>query len=489
MMKKSIALAALAASSLFAYGPATAAPAKVEHILLISLDGLHESDLARFIKEHPQSTLASLAKSGVQYSNAHTPFPSDSFPGLTALITGAGPKTAGFYYDDTYSRTLSAPGSDCKTTGTEVNYTEDADINHKVIDAGGGVDPKKLPLDPAKGCTPVWPHSYLKVNTVFEVAKAAGLTTAWGDKHPVYEFVNGPSGKGVDDLFANEIAAGKIDASIPKTLAFDDQKVNGLIYQINGFDHTGTKAAPVPAIFGMNFQAISVGQKFGGYKNAAGEPSAAFADAFAHTDASLGKVVAVLKAKKLADSTLIIVASKHGQAPIDPAKRHIVDETVFDKVINGVQKDLLAFVVSDDVALIYLADQSKTAAAVKALQAHKAEVAIKHLYSTAEITKLFANPAKDSRVPDIIIQPAHGTVYAKLNAAKLSEHGGNEEDDRHVGLLLSQPGMTAKTVTSPVATASVAPTLLKALGLNPQDLQGVVADKTPLLPGVSFGGK
>jgi len=50
----------------------------------------------------------------------------------------------------------------------------------------------------------VYPHSYLKVNTVFEVARAAGLRTAWSDKHPAYEILNGPSGAGVQDLFTPE---------------------------------------------------------------------------------------------------------------------------------------------------------------------------------------------------------------------------------------------------------------------------------------------
>ena len=66
---------------------------------------------------------------------------------------------------------------------------------------GGGLNEAALPLDPAKNCTPVYPHQFLRVNTIFEVVKAAGGLTAWSDKHPAYELVNGPSGKGVDDLF------------------------------------------------------------------------------------------------------------------------------------------------------------------------------------------------------------------------------------------------------------------------------------------------
>lgn len=38
-----------------------------------------------------------------------------------------------------------------------------------MLDAGGGIDPKKLPLDPANGCKPVYPHQYSKLNNIFEV--------------------------------------------------------------------------------------------------------------------------------------------------------------------------------------------------------------------------------------------------------------------------------------------------------------------------------
>jgi hypothetical protein len=66
------------------------------------------------------------------------------------------------------------------------------------------LDPAQLPVDPAT-CTPVYPHQYLKVNTIFEVARKAGLRTAWSDKHVAYEVLNGPSGTGIQDLFAPEI--------------------------------------------------------------------------------------------------------------------------------------------------------------------------------------------------------------------------------------------------------------------------------------------
>src|ERR1041385_2400088 len=62
--------------------------ARVQHVLLISVDGLHQSDLAWYVQTHPNSALANLTTKGIDYSDASTPFPSDSFPGMLALATG-----------------------------------------------------------------------------------------------------------------------------------------------------------------------------------------------------------------------------------------------------------------------------------------------------------------------------------------------------------------------------------------------------------------
>lgn len=108
-----VSFLALAAAGPAAAGQAGfAVPAKaVKHVLLISIDGLHEADLARFIAAHPQSALAGLAAHGAHDTGVAATMPSDSFPGLLAMITGGTPRSTGVYYDDSYDRSLSPPGS------------------------------------------------------------------------------------------------------------------------------------------------------------------------------------------------------------------------------------------------------------------------------------------------------------------------------------------------------------------------------------------
>jgi len=253
----------------------------IKHVLLLSLDGFHAVDLANYVKFHPSSTLGQLSGIGVTYTNATTAKPSDSFPGLLALITGGTPVSTGVYYDNSYDRNLLPPLSSGlgNYPGTNVLYDESIEKDSTLLSGGGGIDPNKLPRTFRTGL-PLFPHSYLRVNTIFEVAKDAGLRTAWSDKHFAYDLVNGPSGKGVDDLYTPEIAAnigvviGKVvdasdapagvklvstNKSVKLTEAYDDLKVRAILNEIDGKDHTGRKNVGVPALFGMNFQQISVG--------------------------------------------------------------------------------------------------------------------------------------------------------------------------------------------------------------------------------------
>jgi hypothetical protein len=100
------------------------------------------------------------------------------------------------------------------------------------------IDPSKLPRGRNEfgHCVPEYPHDAIRTNTIFEVVRAKGGRTAWADKHPAYDLVNGPSGKG-DDLYTPEITnVGGFDAtvSVDCTVANDQLKVTAIINETNG---------------------------------------------------------------------------------------------------------------------------------------------------------------------------------------------------------------------------------------------------------------
>jgi hypothetical protein len=291
-------LAALIAGT--AAGPALAAghparpnahgsPPGISHVLLISVDGLHQQDLDWYVRTHPHSALALLEGHGIEFSRARTPFPSDSFPGQVGQVTGGDPGVTGVYYDDTFNHGVFPPGTTKCTSpvpGGTVDYDESDDRNPAALDAGQGlaglpgsilqmtgnpvsvINPAALPVDPAS-CKPILPNRYLQVNTVFNVARRHGLRTAWTDKHPAYQIVSGPSGRGVQDFFTPEInsdapgfpSGNDWTTDNKATMEYDSFKVQSILNEIDGFDHSRSHHVGVPAIFGMNFQTVSTAQK------------------------------------------------------------------------------------------------------------------------------------------------------------------------------------------------------------------------------------
>jgi len=484
----------------------TAMPANapVKHVLLISIDGMHASDLQHFIAQYPNSVLAGLAKQGIDYTNAFTTEPSDSFPGMVALATGGTPAVTGVYYDDSYDRLLAAPGTHCATLGTRVLYNEGVD--RPDAEGHGVMDPAKLPLDPRTGCVPVFPHSYLRVNTLFEVVRAAGGYTAWTDKHPTYDILNGPSGRGVDDLFVPEIGSNYeglstkrgpgITSSLTKTEDYDDMKGLSVINEIEGKTHDGSASAPVPNVMGFNLQELNIAQKLYGYKNANADLTPGVEEAMRHSDALIGRLVDALAKQDLRNSTLIIVTAKHGNGPTNPALLQKISPKKLAQVIDDAMPGALAHMTPDDGVLVWLkggadasnhvASEAQTAHVVAALRANAKVLGIADVLSGSRLAMRFASPQYDSRVPDLIIIAHDGVIYTSPKSGKLVEHGGFHDDDRHVGLLVSNPQLanSGSHPRSQVSLTQVAPTILSVLGLSPRSLQAVAEQGTKDLPDV-----
>ena len=458
------------------------------------------------MRSQPSSALAELSQHGINYSNAATTAPLDSFPGMIAQVTGSTPRSAGVFHDDSYDRTMFAPGSGCSgLPGTETQFAENIDKDQTRYDAGGTlgqpltqIDPAKLPLRLVSGvCQPVFPHQFIRVNTLFEVIRAHGGRTAWSDKHPAYDILNGPSGEGIDDLFTPEINSdipgfpGQDNTtSYTGTRNYDQTKVQAVINEIDGLDSTGKNHVGVPAILGMNFQAVSVGQKLaksgpldpdgliGGYRDAAGTPGNALAEQIAFVDNAIGSMISELKAQDIYDRTLVIISAKHGQSPIDPNLRQAVSDAPY-KMTPG-----YAFHVADDEALVWLSPDKQAddyEAAESYLKANKATLRIKSLLDRDELVRYYQDPRTDARTPDFFAVTEKGVIYT--GGTKLAEHGGVADDDRHVALLVSAPDIGGQVIDDRVETQQIAPTILSVLGISPWELDGVRRERTRVLGG------
>jgi hypothetical protein len=536
----------------------------ISHVLLISVDGMHAVDfkncsqgIASIKNGQPYCpNLANLATTGVNYVAASTSKPSDSFPGLMTIMTGATPRTMGIYYDVSYDRSLDPPAlptgngvaaGPCTpnkaASGSTTEFDEGIDIDksklnggaaHASLTDGGIASIYKLRLDrnPAAGCAPVYPWDFVRTNTIFGVIHAAGGYTAWSDKHPSYSSVAGPGGTSLDDYYSPEInslvvplpgvttPSGISCSPVPDTSqtsawtnsfkniqCYDTLKVNAILNEIEGKTHDG-KPAKVPNLLGMNFQAVSVGQKLieagvatGGYTDAAGTPTASLLSEFEFVDEAIGEMVQELKDHGLYESTLVIITAKHGQSPIDPSRysAHPGSSGSNGTTPATVIASLLPFSESplnptgigpteDDVSLLWLANSANTSTAVSMLEANAAAIGLGQIYYGPTLSLNYNMPGlppDDPRTPDIIVTPNVGVTYTG-SSTKLAEHGGFAHDDTNVILLVSNPGFEPRTVYSEVGTLQVAPTILQALGLSPSLLDGVRQEGTPVLPGLSF---
>jgi len=459
---------------------------------------------------------------------------------MVGQVTGGNPSSTGIYYDDSFNHAMFPP----KTTscsgpppGTEVTYFEQLDDDPTALDAGQGlpglpgsilqmtgnatslVDPNQLPVD-ATTCKPVYPHEYIKVNTIFEVARAAGLRTAWSDKHVAYEVLNGPSGTGVEDLFTPEInsdaptggSSNDWTTDNALTMQYDNYKVQAVLNEINGYDHSGTGNVGTPAIFGMNFQTVSTAEKLpssdglaGGYLADGVTPGPLLKRALDFINTKVGAMTDAIKARHLQEDTVIILSAKHGQSPQTPsALTRIPDGPIIDAlnaawtVAHPGTGDLVAFSINDDGMLLWLNDRSTAAElfAKNFLLNHSGSgndingnpklytgSGLANVYAGSDAAAFMGVPFADARVPDIVGISQYGVVYTGKKR-KIAEHGGNNAQDRDVPLVVSGNPIedAGNIVGTPVETTQIAPTILKLLGLDPNALKAVQIEQTAGLP-------
>src|SRR6266700_3745595 len=286
-----------------------------------------------------------------------------------------------------------------------------------------------------------------------------------------YLAVSGPSGTGVQDFFTPEINSQAIGFPAGEdwtndnaaTMQYDSFKVQAVLNEIDGFDHSRTSHVGVPAIFGMNFQTVSTAEKL---------PSS---DGLTGGYLPGGSIGGPLLARALDAINAAWTAAHPGAG------------------------DLVSFATDDDVMQLWLSEPSQAAAdfAKNYLLAHTAAgndvngnpitvaaSGLRTVYAGGAAAAFFGVPNGDPRHPDVFGIVRHGVVYTG-GKGKIAEHGGADRQDRNVPILVVLPGLHhGSTTPAPVETTQIAPTILGLLGLNPRDLQSVRIEHTHVLPGL-----
>ncbi len=158
---------------------------------------------------------------------------------------------------------------------------------------------------------------------------------------------------------------------------------------------------------------------------------------------------------------------------------------------------LVAFAIDDDAMLIWLTDRSQAAAAfardfllhhdgtgndITGASKPYAASGLACVSAGAAAAAFIGVPPGDIRVPDLLGIARPGVVYTGKKS-KIAEHGGDTPADRHVPIVVSGAGAGGgRTVAEPVETTQIAPTILRLLGLDPDELAAVRLQHTAVLP-------
>ena len=388
---------------------------------------------------------------------------------------------------------------------------------------------------------PVYPSQFLKVNTIFDVAHDAGLYTALIEKHPSYEIAYGNNPNAINDFYAPEIDSttalldnatgqtinadtlqaanpfanlsgytlvdpstdpeGSNDPNLESTTnnvllteKYDDLKVQALLNEIAGkASHSSPNitAPQVPNLFAMNFQSVTTAEVLyaGGINrlpDGKEAPSAILESAIENTDNSIGEIVSALKNTGLWKSTEVYLTAKQGQDPrVGPAG--LISANVIPNLLQKAGAPL-ATITEDDIALIWLQNQSTTQTAATALRnliktgtldvyyggveqtIPARRVIDKILYGQGLVKAGLGNPAlaADPTTPDIIVTMKSGYFWSsppnQYQDAR-EDHGGFSTDDTHVPLIVFGGAiprdLQGRTVDAPVTSAEIA---VSALG-------------------------
>ncbi len=433
-----------------------------EHVLIVTVDGMHAVDLANWVGLHPQSVLAGLSRRGVSYTNAHVPWP-DGAAGLLAFATGGTSISTGIVSSEGYDRALAAGGPGCVAAGAEINLDR--------TDA-------PLPRDPGHGCAEVPVHALVRVNSIFDLVHANGGRTAWADESAAYaDLLRGPSGTALDEVFVPPERSG---ASLIETARIgDERRVDAVLGWIDG------RQGAAPRLFGVALMSVDAAQRQApsgsGTEPRAGAP---LQNAMEQIDGQLGRVVRELGKAGLEDSTWIVVTARHGQAPMGDQPLRAVDPARIEAVARSSAHGELARVTADTVGLVWLKRPEAAAAVLQAYRENRTALGIGEIYSADKLGLIMNTAEEDTRMPDIVLEPQAGVIWMRPGADRPRVHGGFSDDQDHVALLISGRQLTGRVDKTPVPTTQIAPLILRILGMEKMDLKALHREHTPALPGI-----
>jgi arylsulfatase A-like enzyme len=225
-----------------------------------------------------------------------------------------------------------------------------------------------------------------------------------------------------------------------------------------------------------------------------------------YVNAALQRMADTIRADGEAGSTAIILTAKHGQSPLNNNQLQRINDAPIISAVNAAwtaehpsNPTLVVQEADDDGLLWWLSDRSQAATEFvkNYLWTHTAPavnfagqtITVQHsglrrIFAGEQSARFFGVPYSDPHHPDVFGISQVGTIYT--TGSKIAEHGGDNAGDRDVPLVVYAPGnVQAGRSDQWVETTEIAPTVLKLLGLDPNQLQAVQEEGTQVLPGIA----
>ena len=392
----------LVVEGLHSVAHAQSVPAKYAFIVII--DGGHPE----LYNATNTPFLTSLKAQAASYTSAQAQVPADSITNNMGLFTGTDASHHGLPYETFWDRQYNHLIELDETPVLPPGITQDRDVG--------------------RACT------------LFQAAKAAGLTTAFIAKYPAYDVLDGPSncsvysGRGVDNLqtptFANFTGTPQ---------QYDQMNFDTVRAEINS-------GANRPHVFGL--YAVAPNSIMKQY----GIDSPQVAQTIQFEDSQIAQTVALLKSVGIYNQTEIAIVNDHGNTALTEAiPDHgpgSIDQYLID---HGIPTDQTT---TDRVALVWLQNPSQAQMAINLLSTpqNMTQFGIQAITPASGLGAYMVTPKY--RTPDFIVWPTDGSngtqavVYDTPPLSKLAEHGGRGAADQNILMILEGPGVQAGYTTS-----------------------------------------
>lgn len=372
-------------------------PVPAKYAFMVFFDGghpeLYNSTNAPFIN--------SLKATGASYTNAQAQVPADSITNIMGAVTGTDASHHGLPYE----------------TFWDYHYNHLIELDETPVLPPGITEDRNV----GRACT------------IFQSAKAAGLTTAFIAKYPAYDVLDGPntcsaySGIGIDNLQTPTFANFQ---GTPQQ--YDQMNFDSVRAEINS-------GSSRPNIFGLYAVAPNSVMKQYGIN------SPEVAQIIQFEDSQIAQTVALLKSVGIYNQTEIALVNDHGNTALTEAiPDHgpgSIDQYLNDNGIPTVHT------TTDRVALVYLKNPFQTLQAIHLLSSpqNMAQFGIQAMTPFYQLGGYMVTP--QYRTPSFIVWPTDGSngtqavVYDSVPLSKLAEHGGRGSADQNIMIVMEGPGV------------------------------------------------